>query len=230
MIQEDIDSLTSTASLFAKNSQFKGMILADRTVFGKTLSALATIAVSIARTGSIKGPCIIVTPCPYHEQWMTEIEIFFEHIYAADNGQIPSLCLVGKYSPNPLDLWKCKVVVTSYSYLGAEVTRVHKFIQGIDVYKKGKANKMPKRPKTVLLSVVLDTEPPRLMGEWLALGKVHTLKNLNTHTYHAVSKLRAKFDSCFMITNTPFENEWGLPVWPGEASTHVETQDEDMSG
>ncbi|KAK6706429.1 hypothetical protein SNK05_010303 [Fusarium graminearum] len=56
-----------------------GMILAGPPGLGKTLSALATIAVSTAKTGSIKGPCIIVAPRSSCQQWMTEIETFFKH-------------------------------------------------------------------------------------------------------------------------------------------------------
>ncbi|KAM0390642.1 hypothetical protein ACHAQC_007817 [Fusarium culmorum] len=75
------------AALFAKNSRFKVMILADPPGLGKTLSALTAIAVWTARTGGIKGPCIIVTPRSSCQQWMTEIENFFEHVCAAGSVQ-----------------------------------------------------------------------------------------------------------------------------------------------
>ncbi|PTD01335.1 hypothetical protein FCULG_00010609, partial [Fusarium culmorum] len=51
----------------------------DQLRAGITLSALTAIAVWTARTGGIKGPCIIVTPRSSCQQWMTEIENFFEH-------------------------------------------------------------------------------------------------------------------------------------------------------
>ncbi|KAF4337505.1 CHD3-type chromatin-remodeling factor PICKLE [Fusarium beomiforme] len=87
-------------------------------------------------------------------------------------------------------------------------TRVHKFIVGIDAYKKGTAAQPPKRPMLVLLSGILDQEPRKPMGEWLILDEAHTIKNRESRTYHSISTLRCNFDGCLMITGTPLDNKW----------------------
>ncbi|RKK98132.1 hypothetical protein BFJ68_g9281 [Fusarium oxysporum] len=189
------------AALYAKNSRFKGMILADPHGFGKTLCALSTIALSTAKSGSIKGPCLIVAPISCCRQWMAEIDNFF------GQDQMPSICLLGE-ALTPTDLWKYKVVVTSYSNVAAEVTRVHKFIRGVDAYNQGKAAQPPKRPMLVLLSGMLEQEPRKPMGEWLILDEAHAIKNRESRTYHSISTLRLQFDSCLMMTGTPLDNKW----------------------
>ncbi|KAG9503677.1 hypothetical protein J7337_003628 [Fusarium musae] len=189
------------SALYTKNSRFKGMILADPHGFGKTLSALSTIAVSTAKSGSINGPCVIVAPYSCCRQWMVEIDSFF------GQDQMPSICLLGE-ALTPKDLWKYKVVVTSYSNVAAEVTRVHKFIRGIEAYNQGKATQPPKRPMLVLLSGILEQEPRRPIGEWLILDEAHAIKNRESRTYHSISALRANFDGCLMMTGTPLDNKW----------------------
>nr|RBQ98575.1 hypothetical protein FVER53263_20036 [Fusarium verticillioides] len=189
------------SALYAKNSRFKGMILADPPGFGKTLSALSTIAVSTAKSGSINGPCVIVAPYSCCRQWMVEIDGFF------GQDQMPSICLLGE-ALTPTDLWKYKVVVTSYSNVAAEVTRVHKFIRGIEAYNQGKATQPPKRPMLVLLSGIFEQEPRRPIGEWLILDEAHAIKNRESRTYHSISALRANFDGCLMMTGTPLDNKW----------------------
>ncbi|KAF5603649.1 global transactivator [Fusarium pseudocircinatum] len=197
----DRQSRAVAAALRQKDSRFRGMILADPPGFGKTLSALATISVSMAKSGSTKSPCVIVAPLSCCNQWMAEIERFF------GQDQMPAVCLVGK-TLSPTDLWKYKVVVTSYSYLSAEVTRRHKFLSGIDDYKKGIITQPPKRPNLVLLSGIHEQEPRKPMGEWLILDEAHAIKNHQSRTYHAVSALREKFNACLMMTATPLDNSW----------------------
>ncbi|KAF5600417.1 global transactivator [Fusarium pseudoanthophilum] len=174
------------AALEKKDSRFQGMILADPPGFSKTLSALATISVSLAKSGSIKGPCVIIAPL---SRCLTQ-------------DQMPAICLVGE-ALRPTDLWKYKVVVTSYHYLCAEVTRRHKFLTGIADYKKGIITQPPKRPMLVLLSGIHKQEPRKPMGEWLILDEAHTVKNHQSRTYHAVSELREQFNACLMMTATP---------------------------
>ncbi|KAF4473487.1 global transactivator [Fusarium agapanthi] len=132
------------AALKQKDSRFQGMILADPPGFGKTLSALATISVSVAKSGSTKGPCVIVTPLSCCRQWMAEIDRLF------GQDQMPAICLA-RETLSPLDLWKYKVMVTSYSYVSAEVTQTHKFINSINDYKRDIITQPPQRPVLVLL-------------------------------------------------------------------------------
>ncbi|KAM0319440.1 hypothetical protein ACHAPQ_010348 [Fusarium lateritium] len=210
------------AALKQKNSRFQGMILADPPGFGKTLSALATISVSTAEIGSTKGPCVIVAPLSCCRQWMAEIDRFFGHVCASDNvgidasnvpmltriqDQMPAICLIGE-ALCPTDLWKYKVVVTSYPYVAAEVTRTHKFVNGIRDYKRGIITQPPKRPMLVLLSGIHEQEPKRPMGEWLILDEAHAIKNHESRTYHAISALREQFNACLMMTATPLDNNW----------------------
>ncbi|KAF4502692.1 global transactivator [Fusarium agapanthi] len=189
------------SALYANNSGFKGMILADPPGFGKTLSVLSTIAMSTAKSGSINGPCVIVAPYSCCRQWMTEIDNFF------GQDQMPSICLLGE-ALTPTDLWKYKVVVTSYSNVAAEVTQVHKFIRGVDAYNQGTATQPPKRPMLVLLSGMLEQEPQRPIGEWLILDEAHAIKSRESRTYHSIGALRVQFDSCLMMTGTPLDNKW----------------------
>ncbi|KAF5663333.1 global transactivator [Fusarium denticulatum] len=188
-------------ALKQKDSRFQGMILADPPGAGKTLSALATVSVSLAKTGSTKGPCLIIAPFSRCHQWMAEIDRFF------GQNQMPAVCLVGE-ALSPRDLWKYKVVVTSYSYVSAEATRRHKFLSVIDDYKKGIITQPPKRPMLVLLSGLHEQEPRKPMGEWLILDEAHAIKNHESRTYHAVSALREKFNACLMMTATPLDNSW----------------------
>ncbi|KAF4452838.1 global transactivator [Fusarium austroafricanum] len=187
------------AALNKKDSRFQGMILADPPGFGKTLSALATISVSTAESGSTKGPCVIVAPLSCCRQWIAEIDRFFGHM--------PAICLIGE-ALCPTDLWKYKVVVTSYSYVAAEVTRTHKFLNGIKDYKRGIINQPPKRPMLVLLSGIHEQEPRKPMGEWLIIDEAHAIKNHQSRTYHAISALREQFNACLMMTATPLDNNW----------------------
>ncbi|KAF5700423.1 global transactivator [Fusarium mundagurra] len=189
------------AALKQKDSRFQGMILADPPGFGKTLSALATISVSLAKSGSIKGPCVIVAPFSCCRQWMAEIETFF------GQDQMPAICLIGE-ALCPTDLWKYKVVVTSYPYVCAEVTRTRNFLRGIDDYKKGIITQPPKRPMLVLLSEVHKQEPRKPMGEWLILDEAHAIKNHRSRTHQAISALREQFNACLMMTATPLDNTW----------------------
>jgi hypothetical protein len=120
---------------------------------------------------------------------------------------MPALCLPGE-SVSPVDLWKYRVVVTSYSYVAAEVTRTQRFIDGMVNYEQGRALQPPKRPMLVLLSGVLEQEPPKLVGEWLVLDEAHAIKNSESRTYHAISALRCHFNACLMMTGTPLDNKW----------------------
>ncbi|KAF5530049.1 global transactivator [Fusarium mexicanum] len=188
-------------ALKQKDSRFQGMILTDPPGFGKTLSALATISVSVAKNGSTKGPCVIIASLSCCRQWMAEIDRFF------GKDQMPAICLVGE-TLSPLDLYKYKVVVTSYSYVSAEVTRTHNFLIGIQDYKRGVITQPPKRPMLVLLSGIHKQEPRKPMGEWLILDEAHTIKNHRSRTYHAISSLREQFNACLMMTATPLDNSW----------------------
>ncbi|EWG45972.1 hypothetical protein FVEG_06600 [Fusarium verticillioides 7600] len=197
----DRQSRAVAAALWQKDSRFRGMILADPPGFGKTLSALATISVSMAKSGSAKGPCVIIAPLSCCRQWMAEIDRFFEQ------DQMPAVCLVGD-ALCPTDLWKYKVVVTTYTYVSAEVIRTRKFLSGIDDYTKGIITQPPRRPMLVLLSGIHEQEPRKPIGEWLILDEAHAIKNHRSCTYHAVSALREQFNACLMMTATPLDNTW----------------------
>ena len=58
-------------------SQFKGMILGDPPGLGKTLSALSMIA-RASHHG--RGPSVIVAPLSCCQQWMQEINKFFNDV------------------------------------------------------------------------------------------------------------------------------------------------------
>ncbi|KAF9779057.1 hypothetical protein IL306_002743 [Fusarium sp. DS 682] len=92
--------------------------------------------------------------------------------------------------------------------VAAEVTRVQKFLAGIDAYKRGTTAQPPKRPMLVFLSGIFDREPRNPMAEWLILDEAHSIKNRESRTYHSVSTLREQFDGCLMMTGTPLDNKW----------------------
>jgi SNF2 family DNA or RNA helicase len=135
------------------------------------------------------------------------VDTFNVPLLTVRQDQMPAICLVGE-ALSPKDLWKYKVVVTSYSYVSAEVTRTHRFLIGIDEYKRGIITQPPKRPTLVLLSGIHEQEPRKPMGEWLVLDEAHAIKNHQSRTYHAVSALREQFNACLMMTATPLDNSW----------------------
>lgn len=63
------------------DSDLKGVIIADHPGLGKTLAALAAIAVTRRTRGTdAYGPCVIVSPVSCCGQWVTETRRFFEDV------------------------------------------------------------------------------------------------------------------------------------------------------
>ncbi|KAM0344537.1 hypothetical protein ACHAPU_007515 [Fusarium lateritium] len=179
------------------------MILADPHGFGKTLVALATIVSISANPEPKSGFSLIVAPVSCIQQWMAEIDLYFRQ------WQPPAICLHGENKTiRPIDLWKYKIVVTSYSYLADEVMRITKFKEEMKAYKAGATSQVPKRPTIVLLSGVWNQHPRKLFGEVLVLDEAHPIRDIESPAYHAIESLRDRFPFCFMMTGTPLEITW----------------------
>lgn len=121
-------------------------------------------------------------------------------------GKMNAAFLTGE-TISPIDLFMYDVVVTSYSYVASEVTRIDKFHKEMKNKKENPHGRTPKRPNITLLTQLL-ADNPRGIGKMLVLDEVHTIKNTESFTYAAISKLRGLFDACIMLTGTPLDNTW----------------------
>ncbi|KAF5986100.1 global transactivator [Fusarium coicis] len=96
-------------------------------------------------------------------QWMAEIDAFFDAY---------------------------RVAITSFSYLTEEVNRVARFQDAIKDYNAELAVLFPKRPKLVLRSGRLESEPWKPIGKCMIFDESHIIKNRNTRTFAVVTALR----------------------------------------
>ena len=111
---------------------------------------------------------------------------------------------------HPLELLRYRIVVTSYSHLHVEFTRILKFKKAIKEYPKlpkERRGRHPGRPSLSLLSGLFLDGLARL-GRLLVLDEAHTIKNTDSCTYAAVALLRRQFEACIMLTGTPLDNTW----------------------
>ncbi|RBR19864.1 uncharacterized protein FIESC28_05470 [Fusarium coffeatum] len=185
---------------FAMNSQFKGMILGDPPGLGKTLSALSIIA----RTSHVGcGPSIIVAPFSCCQHWMEEIKKFF------NDDSMPAFCLAYE-NATVHEIFRYKIIVTSYEQVSAELSRLRRFSKGMMAYHKGRLAKedLPKRPTVTLLSGIFGLPGVKPLGPLLILDDAHCIKNYNSRTYSAIYKLRQSLDTCIMMSGTPLDDAW----------------------
>ncbi|XEU99122.1 hypothetical protein FSHL1_004409 [Fusarium sambucinum] len=185
---------------WAIDSRFKGMILADPPGLGKTLSALAMIS----RFNSIgDGPSVIIAPLSCCQQWMEEINKFFQ------DGTMPAICLAN-HKTTVNRLYEYKIVITSYNQVSAEFARLQRYTRALEGYAKGriKLDDLPKRPNVTLLSSILMTGAIKPLGPLLILDEAHAIKNTRSRTFAAIYELRQRFKTCIMMTGTPLDNTW----------------------
>lgn len=122
---------------------------------------------------------------------------------------MPAIFLAGEGEPvSPFELFKYKVVVTSYNYVASELGRIQSFMQGLEDVRKGKTDRFPERPTTTLLSGIFEADGAKKLGEYLVLDEAHTIKNTDGLTYAAIELLRSLFATCLMISGTPIDNTW----------------------
>ncbi|KAF5619235.1 CHD3-type chromatin-remodeling factor PICKLE [Fusarium tjaetaba] len=137
-------------------------------------------------------------------QWMAEIDAFFDAVRLVDKYQgrasvivmksvrhvhKPIVCVLEDHfrgSFSPFNLWWYRVAIASYSYHTEEVNRVARFQDAIEVYSADLALLFPKRPKLVLLSGSLESEPWKPIGKCMILDEAHIIKNRNTRTFAAI--------------------------------------------
>ena len=109
---------------------------------------------------------------------------------------------------SPFDLFRYKIIVTSYGHVVSEYRRLAKFEKGMELYEQGKNIVVPKRPKLTLLSGIWEMDGVRMLGRHLVLDEVHAIKNTSTQTYAAIKMLRKRFTCCLMLSGTPLDNTW----------------------
>lgn len=112
---------------------------------------------------------------------------------------------------HPVELWQYDVIITSYSYLVAELVRRDKFVNGMKRLKRQPTNKgnfkVPKRPLLTFLSGIWQSTTKEL-GKFLVLDEAHTIKNPKSRAFGVVSLFRQNFQACLMLTGTPLDNTW----------------------
>lgn len=198
-------------------TKFEGLILADPPGAGKTLAVLMAIAMT-PREGY--GPSVIVAPASCCQQWMDEIDKFFDEVskfplsfyVAADirsplQAVMPALCVVDMNVPLS-QYFKYRVIVTSYQHVAAELGRVNRFSEAMRAYRRGEIalSEVPAMPWVTFLSGVWQ-EPGVKNGRYLVLDEAHSIKNTGSLTYQAVSTMRNNHKTCVMVTATPLENK-----------------------
>ena len=109
----------------------------------------------------------------------------------------------------PAELFKYKIIVTSYNRVVAEQIKMDKFLKDIKRYKSGKSLKVPKRPIITLLSDVFRMDGVRSLGPYIGLDEAHTIKNPRSRAFAAIQLLRSTmFKTCIMLTGDPLDNKW----------------------
>lgn len=207
----------AAAIVQADQSKFKGLILADPPGFGKTLIALMAIATT-PREGL--GPSVVVAPTSCRRQWGVEAQKYFEKVRETERsvtmaladthqGKMKVLSLAPGEKISPLELYKYDVVLISYQQARSELTRINKYLEAVHEYKAGKTEKLPTRPHVTLLSGIFDDKRGlTILGKFLILDEAHVAKNPDGKPYEALQHLRARFDTCIMMTGTPLDNTW----------------------
>lgn len=179
-------------------TRLAGLILADPPGMGKTLAMLMAIKSASTETD---GPCLIVAPPSCGPQWKKEIDTFFKP------GEMPSHLLTDR-TTSPLDLFRYKVIICSYTYLAAEKTAKAKYLNRLKEHRQGLRKECPKRPHLCLLSDIWKLDQVRKWGPFLCLDEAHCIKNMRGRAYGGIHALRHRFTSCIMMTATPLDNLW----------------------
>ena len=107
---------------------------------------------------------------------------------------------------SPFDLFRYKIIVTSYGHVVSEYRRIAEFKSSIELYKQGKNIVVPKRPNLTLLSGIWEMDGARMLGRHLVLDEVHPTKNTTTQAYAAIKMLRKRFICCLMLGGTPLDD------------------------
>ncbi|KIH93418.1 hypothetical protein SPBR_04120 [Sporothrix brasiliensis 5110] len=180
----------------ARKTLFKGLILADPPGLGKTLPTLMAIAMS-ERVG--RGPCVIIAPNSCCLQWINEAKKFL--------AKPLKVLLLLDDDVNPVELFKYDLVVTSYNKVSAEFRRLNNYRSRLKTFRAKDNLPLPKRPVVTLLSGFFNPRDKRF-GEFLVLDEAHYIKNPRTSVHQAVAELRESFDTCLLLSGTPFDNTW----------------------
>lgn len=107
---------------------------------------------------------------------------------------------------SPTQVFEYDIVITSYSHLAAEYSRIVRFKNRIKRF-SGDVHEIPKRPHLTLLSEIFDPET-KPWGQFLVLDEAHMVKRVRTKSHAAVSLFRAGMDTCVMLSGTPLDNTW----------------------
>lgn len=105
---------------------------------------------------------------------------------------------------SPTELFTYDLVVTPYSRVAAELSRLLRYERQVQNYTDNRSEQ-PKRPHLSLLSGFYKPQI-KPWGPFLVLDEAHTIKNTRTLVHAAVLRLRDSFETCVMLTGTALDN------------------------
>ncbi|KAF5530264.1 global transactivator [Fusarium mexicanum] len=120
--------------------------------------------------------------------WMAEIQKYFEDDF------LPAFLLTGE-QVSPVQLYKYKVIVTSYHQVSAELGRIQNYYSLLKAARSGsiQVSDYPARPNLCLLSGMSELPETKPLGPVLILNEVHAIKTMHSPTYRAIFNLRDSF-------------------------------------
>lgn len=123
-----------------------------------------------------------------------------------------SVLLLDNTKASAEDMFKYSVVIASYGHVYNEYTRMKNssgLFDGNDQAKnRGLDSDLSKSPIVALLSGLCPKGFSKPPASYLILDEAHTIKNVESGMYAAITKLRSHMDLCIMLTATPLEDSW----------------------
>ncbi|KAK5170239.1 uncharacterized protein LTR77_004825 [Saxophila tyrrhenica] len=188
----------AVAIIDASESKLRCLVLADQAKrnFAKLLLVVQ------ACSEEADSPIIIVTRRQKAQRCMEAVKTYFPNEPAILFKWINQRHITAE------EVSQHRIVVTSYLQVAWEAWYMDIYLGDVANYQSGKSSKVPVLPTSPLLSGLFELPGTKHAGKYLIFDKAEDIDKLSGWEFEAIERLRARCDTCVMVTEQPLGEGW----------------------